>query len=143
MSTITDWIAIKTEYITTSASLRDLAAKNNLSKDAVARHCAKEHWVELREQYHNEVARSVTRKTAEAVADAYADRNAVLTAAGERSAQLLTARLEQIMEEGKVKSYEVKAIAEALKTIRDLYRTDIAPDDDDTLAKYLEAIDDA
>lgn len=85
----------------------------------------------------------MTRKTAEAVADAYADRNAVLTAAGERAAQLLTARLEQIMEEGKVKSYEVKAIAEALKTIRDLYRTDIAPDDDDTLAKYLEAIDDA
>jgi hypothetical protein len=80
----------------------------------------------------------VGQKTAEAVSDLQADRIAQLLSAGQKAAFLLSSRLEQMVEDGKIKTYEVKAITEALKNVRDLYKTDELPTDDDPLIKYME-----
>jgi hypothetical protein len=53
-----------------------------------------------------------------------------LIAAGEESAKLLMKRLEQMAASEKIKTYEVKAITESLKHLRDLYRSDSGSDTD-------------
>lgn len=133
-----DWLKIKTEYVTTQISLRDLAQKHGVSFSTVSRRSDKENWVQLRKEHEKEVSTKVIQKAAEASSCTHADRMAELIELSHCSAQLLGARLMQMAQTGKIKTYEVKAITEALKNVRDLYRTDETAADDDPLVKYME-----
>lgn len=124
-----DWLAIKTEYITTRISTRDLAQKHGVSYSTLRRKAEKEGWVKEREEQGRKLSAAVAQKTVERVACAQADRMARLMACGDQAARLLGERLDQIERSGKVKPYEVKTITESLKHIRDLYRSDDTPDD--------------
>lgn len=119
-----DWLKIKTEYVTTQISTRDLAKKYGLSHSQIARRSSKEGWAALRETARNETETLCLQKTIQAVSDFQADRIVQLMEGGDLSARLLIERLNQIAQSGKIKPYEIKAITEALKNVRDLYKAD-------------------
>lgn len=133
-----DWNAIRNEYVTTQISLRDLAQKHGVSFATLRRRSEKEKWVDQRKEHEHEVSIKVAQKTAEAAVCAQVDRIAQLMDFSQTSAELLGTRLEQMKLTGKIKVYEIKAITEALKNVRDLYRTDERPSNDDPLVKYME-----
>lgn len=135
-----DWNAIRNEYVTTQISLRDLAQKHSVSFATLRRRSEKEKWVDRRKGHEHEVSTKVTQKVAEVAACAQADRLNALMNYTQQSADLLGVRLAQMAQSGKVKTYEVKAITEALKNIRELYRTDELSADDDPLIKYMEGM---
>ena len=119
-----DWLKIKTEYVTTQISTRDLAKKYGLSHSQIARRSSKEGWAVLRETARNETETLCVQKTIQAVSAFQADRIVQLMEGGDLSARLLIERLNQIAQSGKIKPYEIKAITEALKNVRDLYKAD-------------------
>lgn len=133
-----DWAAIKTEYITTQISTRDIAKKYGVSHSQIARRSSREKWAQHRETLRNETETLWLQKTAEAVSDVQTDRSVQLMEGGQLSVELLIERLREMKLSGKIKTYEVKAITEALKNVRDLYKTDERPSDDDPLIKYME-----
>ena len=117
-----DWVTIRSEYISTQISTRDLAKKHGVSYSTLRKRAEKEAWAQLRSKQGRIVDALVAQKTAEAVSDAEADRITHLMAAGAKAARMLSAQLDRMEESGKVKTYEVKAITEALKNVRDLYK---------------------
>lgn len=121
-----DWTEIRNEYVTSSVSQRELARKYNVSQASLNRRCKDQKWDESRESFRN----AVIQKTEKAACDSQVDRVTQLIAAGETSAKLLMERLEQMASSGKIKTYEVKAITESLKHLRDLYRSDTSSDAD-------------
>lgn len=60
-----DWVKIKTEYVTTSISQRELANKYNLSLSGISKRAKAEDWVKKRESYQNRRATKVERKVIE------------------------------------------------------------------------------
>lgn len=59
-----DWKAIKTEYITTDISQRQLAEKHNIPLTAINRRSKKEGWVEARQHHKDKVITKTTDKIA-------------------------------------------------------------------------------
>lgn len=135
-----DWAVIKNEYVNTNISTRELAKKYGVSHSQVARRSAKSKWPEQRETLRNKTEALCLQKTAEAVSSLQADRNVQLLEGGQKAASLLLQRLRQMEMDGKIKTYEVKAITEALKNIRELYKSDEKVAEDDPLLKYLEGM---
>lgn len=125
-----DWVAIRTEYLTTQISTRDLAQKHGVSYSTLRKRAEKEEWAQKRAEHERKTVALVAQKTMDAVSDQQADRLTQLITGGQRSAELLLDRLDQMASSGKIKTYEVKAITEALKNIRDLYKSDSGSDGD-------------
>lgn len=139
---VPDWVSIKTEYINTQISTRDLAAKHSVSYATLRKRAEKEGWTQARKEQGRSVGAKVAQKTAEAVSDLQADRITQLLSAGQKAACLLSSRLDQMADDGKIKTYEIKAITEALKNVRDLYETegaDTGAKEDDGLISALSA----
>lgn len=130
-----DWVAIRMEYLTTQISTRDLAQKHGVSYSTLRKRAEKEQWTQKRAEQERKTAALVAQKTMEAVSDVQADRITQLITGGQRSAELLLGRLEQMAASGKIKTYEVKAITEAFKNIRDLYKAEAGSED----AKFQKA----
>lgn len=59
---------------------------------------------------------------------------------GAKAAQLLIKHLEDMEKSGEIRPYEIKATVEAMKGIRDLYKTDGNDDTDDNLSAFLEGM---
>lgn len=76
-----DWLAIKTEYITTDISQRKLAQKYGLAVSTVARKSTDEGWVEQRERHKS----NVLSKTTEKIANKEANKLARLAAATDKA----------------------------------------------------------
>lgn len=76
-----DWLAIKTEYITTDISQRKLAKKYGLAVSTIARKSTDEGWVEQREQHKS----NVLSKTTEKIANKEANKLAKLAAATDKA----------------------------------------------------------
>lgn len=137
-----DWVSIKTEYINTQVGFRGLADKYGVSKNTIAKKAKEEGWAEERDRQRDRIGTLVGQKTAEAVSDLQADRITQLLSAGQKAAALLSSRLDQMADEGKIKTYEIKAVTEALKNVRDLYETegaDAGAKEDDGLISALSA----
>ncbi len=60
-----DWVKIRTEYVTTGISQRELANKYNLSLSGISKKAKAEDWVKKREIYQNRRATKVERKVIE------------------------------------------------------------------------------
>lgn len=121
---VADWVSIRTEYINTRISTRDLAAKHGVSYSTLRKKAEKEGWAQARQEQGRNVSARIAQKTAEVVSDFQADRITLLMSASQKAAELLSERLDQMAADGKIKTYEIKAITEALKNVRDLYATD-------------------
>lgn len=114
-----DWVSIRTEYVTTQISTRALAQKYGVSYSALEKRCRKEQWAAER----GKAAADVRQKTVEAISNAQFDRVSQLMEGTQKAAALLMKRLDQMDEDGKIKVYEIKAITEAFKNVRDLYES--------------------
>lgn len=139
---VPDWVSIKTEYINTQISTRDLAAKHGIKYCTLRDRAATEKWSKARAEHTSIVIAKTEQKTAEAVSNLQADRITQLLSAGQKAACLLSSRLDQMADDGKIKTYEIKAITEALKNVRDLYETegaDTGAKEDDGLISALSA----
>lgn len=121
---VADWVSIKTEYINTQIGFRGLAEKYGVSKNTIARRAKEEGWSAERDRQRDRIGTLLGQKTAEAVSDLQAVRITLLMSASQKAAELLSERLDQMAADGKIKTYEIKAITEALKNVRDLYATD-------------------
>lgn len=64
-----DWLAIKTEYITTSTSYRKLAQKYDVSYQAICRRSQDEGWIDLREQHTNKTVTKTLDKISKKKSD--------------------------------------------------------------------------
>lgn len=69
-----DWLKIKTEYISTRISMRDLAAKHSISYSTLDKRARKERWASERVAHGGKVEANVRQKTAAAIASKEADR---------------------------------------------------------------------
>lgn len=90
-----DWIKIRTEYISTSISLRKIAEKYGIPFQTVRDRAAREHWTELRKKQQHKIGTKTAQKTADRIADGTADRVARLLGATDR----LLERAEQALDE--------------------------------------------
>jgi hypothetical protein len=61
----TNWEKIKTEYISSTISYRDLAAKYKVSRGDVSERGSREGWVELRRQHRQNVVANACQKAAD------------------------------------------------------------------------------
>lgn len=130
-----DWVAIRAEYISTRISTRDLAQKHGVKYSTLRNRAIREEWSKARNDYTSILVAKMEQKTAEAVSDVQADRVAELMSAGAKAARMLSAQLDRMEDSGKVKTYEVKAITESLKNIRDLYKDNAADRQKNTMEK--------
>lgn len=66
--TLVDWKKVKTEYITTTISYRDLAKKHDIPFNTLQCRAKKEKWVELRQRHQDKiVAKSVEKAEENAI----------------------------------------------------------------------------
>lgn len=86
-----DWLAIKTEYITTDTSYRKLAEKYGVPKNRIAEHGKREDWAGLRGQHQDKTL----TKTVEKISTAQARRAAKVDALADK----LLLKLEQAIDE--------------------------------------------
>ena len=115
---------MRTEYINTNISIRDLAAKHGVSESAALKKSAKEKWKEQREEQRIKCESKVNQKTAEVVSDSHAQRISLLMKGGEKAARLLLKNLDDMEKSGEISPYAIKVTVEAMKGIRDLYKAD-------------------
>lgn len=132
-----DWVTIRSEYISTQISTRDLAKKHGVPYSTLRKRAEKEAWAQLRSKQGRIVDALVAQKTAEAVSDAEADRITHLMAAGAKAARILSEQLDRMEESGDISTYEIRAIVESLKHVRDLYKSSPAPDSNLQKAREL------
>ena len=59
-----DWPALKTEYATSTISLKDLAKKHGIRQTTVTERSAKEGWVKARKEYQARMVEQAIRKAA-------------------------------------------------------------------------------
>ena len=64
---MTDWIAIKNDYINTDISYRKLAGKYNVSFATLRERAKKENWVAQKETQHHNVSTKIAQKTQEVI----------------------------------------------------------------------------
>lgn len=69
-----NWIKIEKEYVTTEASLRQLAAKYGVGMSSMNRHSRERGWVAKRKAHENVIADKVGARLASAEADEQSDR---------------------------------------------------------------------
>ena len=69
-----NWIKIEKEYVTTEASLRQLAAKYGVGMSSMNRHSRERGWVAKRKAHENAIADKVGARLASAEADEQSDR---------------------------------------------------------------------
>lgn len=134
-----DWIKVKNEYISTGISTRKLAEKYGISASSVMKKAAAEKWASQRKEQKSRIEAELKRKTASSVAASEADRLSTLVRIGEKAARFLEGRLDVLIAVG-AKSYEVKAIMETVKLIREVYDSGPRTSEDDPLLAYLERL---
>jgi len=107
-----DWQKIKTEYITTDTSYRELSQKYGVHYTNIAKRAKKEDWQQLRQQQTN----TTQTKMIEAVERRKVDRAARLMTVADK----LLNKVEQVVDqEGPISAGAIKNLSDALKNIRD------------------------
>lgn len=91
-----DWAQIRTEYITTDTSYRQLAEKYGVANASVARHAKNEDWVGKREQYWNRVSTEVVQRVQESTIDEHVDAAVRISEIADRLLDKLDTAVEQL-----------------------------------------------
>ena len=111
-----DWNAIRAEYITGSAGLRDLAEKYKISFTTVSRRCAREKWVDARRQADDDATTEIAKKTARKNSSV---RNELYTVA-EKVLKKIGAVVDGLDASGKDGVQKIKLITGSLKDLKDV-----------------------
>lgn len=115
-----DWQAIRTEYITSRISLKDLANKHGIRLATVTERSRTEGWVDLRKLYIDKAI----RKTIDKESTKMANRLSKELAVADKISDVLTKALEDA--EKTFDKYDMKAIqqaASALKMVEEMKRS--------------------
>lgn len=110
-----DWKKIKTEYITTDISYRDLAKKHGIHYQTICRRSKAEGWIDQREQH----TRKTVTKTINAISDKQVDRGARLASVADK----LLARVSELIEDNPImlsNPQNLKHISGVLKDLKDV-----------------------
>lgn len=91
-----DWAQIRTEYITTDTSYRQLAEKYGVANASVARHAKTEDWVGERERYWNRVSTEVVQRVQESTIDEHVDAAVRISEIADRLIDKLDTAVEQL-----------------------------------------------
>lgn len=91
-----DWVKIKTEYVTTGISQRELAIKYNLSLSGISKRAKAEDWVKRRQSYQNRRASKVERKVIERDAEKVLTQMERLSKATDRLLEKVEIAIEQL-----------------------------------------------
>lgn len=112
---MTDWQAIKTEYITTDTSYRKLAQKYGVHYNAIANRAKQEGWISQRNQYCDKTMTN----TLDAVSNQQVDRATKLISV----ADLLLDKVKSIVEgnpEFLINTQRIKNLSGVLKDIKEV-----------------------
>lgn len=108
-----DWMAIKTEYITTDTSYRDLAAKYGLNYRTIADRGKSEGWVELRNQYVD--------KTQSDIADASRKLEVERATKFQNVADKLLGKIEDMVDDDSLlDAKSIRTLSAALKDLKEV-----------------------
>lgn len=125
---MTDWNAIKTEYISQSTSYRILAEKYGLRQKTVERRGSAEGWVAQRREYE--------KRTREKILGAMEDREVRRAKRLQSVTDKLLDRVERELDDPRKKSSgELKSLAGTLKSIKEIQMIRSPMDDREQLAK--------
>lgn len=108
-----DWTAIKTEYITTEASYRDLAQKYGVSRNQLGKVGKEEGWVELRRQHRD----NKVSKTVAAVEAAEANRARKMQTVANKLLNKIDALVDRC---DLLSDKTIRSLAAALKDLKDV-----------------------
>ena len=108
-----DWLAIKTEYITTDTSYRKLAQKYGVSATQICNVGRDEKWVKQREQFLSKT----TAKTLEKISQQEANRAAKIHSVADK----LLLKIEAIVESGELLDTKgIRALTAAVKDLKEI-----------------------
>ena len=108
-----DWSQIKTEYVTGTCGVRDLAKKYHVSQDSICRRSKAEGWVEQRKRNQSRVSAELEQKAVERIIDRASKM--------QTAADLLTDRfLDAITNMDLDNVQALKQVASALKDLREI-----------------------
>lgn len=114
-----DWLALKTEYITTDTSYRKLAKKYGVTAQAIYYKGKAEEWVKQREQYlDGAYAKSIAKEETKAV-----DRYTKLTNVADKLLEKIESAVDALDDESLMKLLSptvLRGISGALKDIKDI-----------------------
>ena len=108
-----DWLAIKTEYITTDTSYRKLAQKYGVSVTQICNVGREEKWVEQREQFLNKT----TAKTIEKISQQEANRAARIHSVADKLLNKIEAMVDA---EDLLDSKGIRALTAAVKDLKEI-----------------------
>ena len=112
-----DWIKIKTEYVTTDTTYRELAEKYGISQTQVANHSKDEGWRKLREEH----LQNICKKALNTVANQQAGRMARLQTVADK----LLDKIENMVDAmeitgGTIDKQSLKQLSGALRDIKEI-----------------------
>ena len=110
----TNWPAIKTEYVTSKCTYKDLAVKWGVSETQIQRHSAKEGWIDERKKNEKNLADESVKKVLESQAS---QRAADLIRFNELADKILS-KLESCVEQ--MPDDDVRAFRQIAATIKDV-----------------------
>ena len=125
---MTDWQAIKTEYITTNTSYRKLAQKHGVNVTNIAKKASAEGWVEQRKQYANETQ----AKTIEKISQQKANRAAKVQTVADK----LLKKIEDMVDSEKpLDTKAIRALTAAVKDLKEIQSIKSDLDDQEQRAR--------
>lgn len=110
-----DWLAVKTEYVTTAISYRELARKYGVSRKTIADRGKAGNWVQERGQYRDEY----TSKLKAAAAQGQAERVALFVSVADN----LLGKIEEIVESENAQpmtAKDIRALTAAMGDLKDI-----------------------
>ena len=129
-----DWLAIKTEYITTDIGYRKLAAKYGVTEGRINKIGKDEGWVKQREQYRSKTAAKALEKISKQQSDAQAARAKRLMDVADEALEKVAAKVRAINPET-VEARDMRAICATLLDLQELMRVRSDLDDREQRAR--------
>lgn len=111
-----DWKAIKTEYITTNISQRELAKKYKVGARQLAERSKKEKWVEKRKQKSSEL----TAKMIDKATDEQVDRYARLMRVSDMALEIVERKIKACEDTEGIKTSDLRALTGAIRDLKEI-----------------------
>lgn len=109
---VVDWLAVKTEYVTTATSYRELSKKYGVRYKTLADRAKAEGWVDARHQY--------MEKAISAAEDAMAAQHAVRVVKFQNVADRLLAKIEAMVDAVAMTPKDIRALTAAMGDLKDI-----------------------
>lgn len=149
-----NWVPIRTEYINSNISYRDLAQKHKISFSTLEKRARKEGWKKLKDEQCDKIDKAVRQKTAEIIVEAETDRFTQLLILADTAQAKIQEAFEQLTtymdDYGRVTESEIidvnrlRKLLASLKDLKDVLAVDSGTSaDEKKQSELLNAIEKA